>query len=233
MTKSQLFREHDEGGNYTPDHEEFVSLATLYSTHHMNMFRGTASCVDATKFKNGITNGVDWYVVTGGMQDFNYLFSNCMEITLELSCVKKPSEDKLQGEWEYNKESLITYLEQANSAVKGVVTDENGNPVNGATVQVTDRSKDVKTTDRGEFWRVLVPGKYKIKAIKGDRQSNEVEVELTPDTEGPIVNLQLINKYITTTTTTTTTEEPEKEGIAVQLPLGFCVRFTWGGLAEC
>jgi len=232
-TKSQLFREHDEGGNYTPDHEEFVSLATLYSTHHMNMFRGTASCVDATKFKNGITNGVDWYVVTGGMQDFNYLFSNCMEITLELSCVKKPSEDKLQGEWEYNKESLITYLEQANSAVKGVVTDENGNPVNGAIVQVTDRSKDVKTTDRGEFWRVLVPGKYKIKAIKGDRQSNEVEVELTPDTEGPIVNLQLINKYITTTTTTTTTEEPEKEGIAVQLPLGFCVRFTWGGLAEC
>ena len=115
------------------------------------MFRGTSSCVDSSQFKNGITNGVDWYVVTGGMQDFNYLFTNCMEITVELSCQKKPKEENLQGEWENNKESLISFLEQARSAVKGIVTDENGNPVADAIVQVSDRSKDVTTTDRGEF----------------------------------------------------------------------------------
>jgi len=74
-TKSNLFQPY-EGGNYTPDHYEFVSLATLYSENHQNMFRGSSSCVDSSQFKNGITNGVDWYVVTGGMQDFNYLFSN-------------------------------------------------------------------------------------------------------------------------------------------------------------
>ena len=232
-TKSQLFREHGFGSNYTPDHPEFVSLATLYSTHHANMARGTASCVDNTKFKNGITNGVDWYVVTGGMQDFNYLFTNCMEITLELSCVKKPQEDKLQGEWEYNKESLVTFLEQANSAVRGLVTDDNGNPVHNAVVQVSDRSKDVTTTERGEFWRILVPGRYKIKAIKDERQSDEVEVDVIEGFEGPTVNLRLNKEYVTTTTISTTTEEPDKEGIVVQLPLGFCVRFTWGGLARC
>lgn len=231
-TKSSLFREH-EGGNYTPDHEEFVSLATLYSAQHNNMFRGTSSCVDSSQFKNGITNGVDWYVVTGGMQDFNYLFTNCMEITVELSCQKKPKEENLQGEWENNKESLISFLEQARSAVKGIVTDENGNPVADAIVQVSDRSKDVTTTDRGEFWRILVPGKYKIKAIKGNTQSEEVVVDVSDrDKEGPTVNLQLIKEY-ETTSTTTTTEEPEKDGIKVELPLGFCVKFTWQGLTGC
>ena len=61
-------------------------------------------------FRDGITNGADWYALYGGMQDFNYLYTNTMEITLELSCVKKPEERKLQGEWENNKESLISFL---------------------------------------------------------------------------------------------------------------------------
>ena len=33
-----------------------------------------------------------------------------MEITLELSCVKKPREEMLQTEWENNKESLLQFL---------------------------------------------------------------------------------------------------------------------------
>ena len=107
--KSPLFRAPDAGHNpnYTPDHKEFLSLAENYAAEHLSMTR--AGC-GGEAFPRGVTNGVDWYIVEGGMQDFNYLYTNTMEITLELSCVKKPEERKLQGEWENNKESLISFL---------------------------------------------------------------------------------------------------------------------------
>ena len=75
------------------------------------------------------------------MQDFNYLFSNALELTVELSCVKKPEESKLQGEFEKNLESMIAYLEYASRAVHGIVTDKNGDVVTDAKIIVEDQGK--------------------------------------------------------------------------------------------
>lgn len=52
------------------------------------------------------------YVVTGGMQDFNYLSSNDFEITLELGCVKYTPAEDLAREWERNKKALLEFIWQ-------------------------------------------------------------------------------------------------------------------------
>jgi len=71
------------------------------------------------------------------MEDFNYLFSNCFEITIELSCCKYPKADVLQKEWLNNQQSLLHYLEAVHMGIKGLITDKlSGRGVPKATVSV-------------------------------------------------------------------------------------------------
>lgn len=59
------------------------------------------------EFRDGITNGAQWYPVYGGMQDWNYLAGRCLAITLELSQSKWRPEGELQSLWQENREALL------------------------------------------------------------------------------------------------------------------------------
>ena len=48
----------------------------------------------------------------GGMQDYNYVHTNCFEITLELGCTKYPLAKELPKFWAANKYSLLVYMGQ-------------------------------------------------------------------------------------------------------------------------
>lgn len=109
------------------------------------------------------------------MSDFNYLHTNCLEITVELGCDKFPAEQELYPEWKRNKEALLSFMEsvsirdaakterkkkegieeeimglsgvweQVHRGIKGVVKDTDGNAIKGATVSVRGIRKDVTT----------------------------------------------------------------------------------------
>ena len=68
--------------------------------------------VPADHFDDGITNGAKWYSVTGGMQDYNYVKSNCFEVTVEQGCKKFPPVSEMPQYWEENKNALLAYLDQ-------------------------------------------------------------------------------------------------------------------------
>lgn len=164
LCSCNFLRKHHDCCEYsaTPDDNVYRHLARTYAKYHPVMNNGN-DCNET--FPNGITNGAYWYDLSGGMQDFNYVFTNCFEITLELSCCKYPSSRELPGEWQKNKKSLIEYMKLTHIGVKGLVKDINGYPIRDAEIYVQGvEDKPIKTTERGEFWRLLTPGNYNIRA---------------------------------------------------------------------
>ena len=101
------------------------------------------------------------------MQDWNYVHSDCFEITLELSCCKYPPRAKLGEEWEKNREPLLKYMEQVLIGVKGFVTDPTGKAVGKAAIIVDGIGKVVTSGELySDYWRLLLPGTYRITASK-------------------------------------------------------------------
>jgi carboxypeptidase D len=156
--------DNSRSGSYvytaTQDDDIFTQLALSYSLAHPTMHLGEA-CGD--QFRNGITNGADWYSIDGGMQDYNYLHSNCMEITVEQYCQKFPYARDLEAIWTANVRPLIAYLWQVHRGAKGFVYDnETSLPIHGARLRVDDRAHEVTTAVDGDYWRLLVPGNYQV-----------------------------------------------------------------------
>ncbi|XP_026182099.1 carboxypeptidase M [Mastacembelus armatus] len=149
------------GASITPDDDVFVHLAKVYSLNHPSMRDKNDECGD-TLFKDGITNGFEWYPITGGMQDYNYVWAQCLEITLELSCCKFPPAKDLPALWADNRKALLAYIQQVHLGVKGQVFDGSGVPVQNAVVEVKGRRNicPFRTDRHGEYYRLLLPGNY-------------------------------------------------------------------------
>jgi carboxypeptidase M len=174
-TPNSIFSSSISAPSLTPDDDVFKHLAQVYSLNHGRMFLGEPCKVGAPQFLNGTTNGAAWYPLTGGMQDYNYIWHGCMEITLELSCCKYPPSSELAKFWEDNRNSMLQFIGEAHRGVKGFVKDEAAVPIEGASMKIHSRDVGFQTTKEGEFWRVLLPGIYTIEVFAEGYQPREVQ----------------------------------------------------------
>ncbi|KAG8225762.1 hypothetical protein J437_LFUL005721 [Ladona fulva] len=143
-----------------PDDDVFQHLAKVYARTHPTMHKGIpCNNRNNLRFEDGITNGAFWYTLTGGMQDYNYIWHGCLEITLEISCCKYPKHEELQNFWRKNKDALLNYAAEVHRGVKGIISNSSGNPIGGARLKIEGRDRGFNSSNRGEFWRILLPRK--------------------------------------------------------------------------
>ncbi|XP_058977860.1 carboxypeptidase D isoform X2 [Musca domestica] len=174
-TPNAMFQTYSAAPSLTPDDDVFKHLSLVYAKNHAKMSRGVA-CKSATPaFENGITNGAAWYPLTGGMQDYQYVWYGCMEVTLEISCCKYPPAYELRKYWEDNQLSMIKFLAEAHRGVQGFVFDNNNNPIERASLKIKGRDVGFQTTKHGEFWRILLPGYYKLEVFAEGYSPREIE----------------------------------------------------------
>jgi len=142
-----------------PDHDTFVMLARTYADNNPPMSVSN----DHPAWDDGITNGADWYAISGGMQDWEYVWHGDQEVLVEVSNTKWPAASLLPDFWSENLESMLAYMERVHEGVRGVVTDEDTGLPLEAEIRI-DSSPHPALTDPeiGDYHRVIVPGTYEI-----------------------------------------------------------------------
>jgi len=140
-----------------PDDDLFIHISLAYADAHPKMESGG--------FSNGITNGAQWYAISGGMQDWNYIWEGDFDITLEQNEVKWPSSNQLAGLWEDHREPMLVYLEEVHDGVRGIVIDaDSGEPLS-ANISVQGIDHDIlPDPENGDYYRLLSAGTYTITA---------------------------------------------------------------------
>ena len=134
-------------------------------------------------FPGGITNGAQWYVLHGGMQDWSYHWHNDLQVTVELSNKKWPRYSDIPGFYKDNKESMLKYLELIHQGAGIKVARKNvSGKVQISQNMANGQSKNIGTYgfERSEFFKVLEKGSYTF-VVSENGSPNKTTLELEVD----------------------------------------------------
>jgi carboxypeptidase D len=176
----------DKESQYSDDNDIFVHISKLYARSHPSMMKGG--------FKDGITNGKDWYPIYGGMQDFNYIHGGCMELTLEVSCDKWPQfiQEDYKQYFNENKDSMLDFAELGLYGLRGHVVDKQNRPIPSARIEIVGRKHMKVHADSftGKFFRLVPAGSHTAKATALGYHARSIEFTYV-DGEASVVEFVL------------------------------------------
>jgi carboxypeptidase D len=178
----------------SPDDALFRRLALTYSRAHRTMHA-------SRQFRDGITNGADWYVLYGGMQDWNYLHQQCLELTIELTNTKWPSASTLASHWLDNRDAVFAYARLVLTGFHGRVSyGPDHLPAEAkltAALQLPDGSLApidhlvYSTALFGDYYRLLAAGTYSLTATFRGQSLVHSDLTLSDDLSSENARVQV------------------------------------------
>jgi hypothetical protein len=174
---------------------------------------------DYMTFLGGVTNGFDWYPIAGGRQDYVTWYRRGREVTMEINEIKHPPPSMLPDLWEYNRRSLLHYMEQAMFGIRGRVTDLiTGDPVM-AKVEIQDHDNNYSYVytepSGGWFFRLIQQGFHELLVSADGYISDTVSVQVR-NRQAETIDISLVPGY----TLLPGPENPENTGLAVYFSPG-------------
>ncbi len=166
---------------------EFADTVHLYSPS--NYLSG---------YNNGITNGYQWYSISGGRQDYMNYFQQARELTHEISDVKLLPASQLPSHWEWNYRSFLNYLEQAMYGLRGRITDSATGESLEAEVFVLNHELDsswvYSSLPAGNYHRLLDEGNYSVRYSKSGYLSQTHDVTISREV-ATILDIELVTAF--------------------------------------
>ena len=137
---------------------------------------------NSSEFSGGITNGADWYVVKGGMQDWSLFYHNDMQVTIELSNAKWPRYSDIAGYWKNNRDSMYAYMKEIHRGA-GFKLGRSGASGTVAIRQVSPVAEDLGsfTFSGSEFYKVLPEGDYEFTVTEKNSVPKKLSVRVEED----------------------------------------------------
>ena len=172
---------------------EYADLAHIVNPDYM------------TDYDNGVTNGAQWYMIEGGLQDYLNGYAHCRAFHIECSNTKCPNASQLPNFWNLNKNSLFALMNQCLYGIHGTIVDAESAPkrasrtrralIGGATITLVghDDQYSVVTSHLlyGDFHRPVKAGTYTVRVSKPGYEPIDTVVTVN-DYETVILNVQLV-----------------------------------------
>ncbi|MGH1387546.1 M14 family zinc carboxypeptidase [Kordia sp.] len=171
------------------DHDYYERISVIYATNAQNAsdLLGDTTYMtvdeDAGIYPSpGVTNGVQWFLVYGGRQDFTNFYLHSKEVTVELSDIKFLPEAELPNHWEFNRQAFLDYMKQANYGFQGKITDASGNPI-AAQISIAGHDKlnsyVFSYEEHGDYYRLIDGGTYNVTYEAPGYQPQTISVTVT------------------------------------------------------